>query len=122
MSIPVDLTELADTLRDYTAGYLLTVSEEQRPHAVSVRPTFDGQALVVDGLGTRTRVNLEARPDVTVLWPPFEYGGYSLIVDGRATVSDVGVSVVPEHAVLHRPAEPGAEKSGTGCAADCVPL
>lgn len=115
MSVRVDLDELASNLQHYGFAYLLTVGDDQRPHAVAVRPTLDGQALQVDGLGRTSRANLEARPDVTLVWPPFEHGGYSLIVDGRGALTDSGVSVAPGHAILHRPAE-----DGTGH--DCVAL
>ena len=115
MSVKVDLAELAQHLQHYGIAYLLTVGDDARPHAVAVQPSFDGRALDVTGLGRQTRANLEARPDITLLWPPFEHGGYSLIVDGRGTLSDSGVSVEPGRAILHRPAD-----DGTGH--DCVPL
>jgi hypothetical protein len=115
MSVKVDLAELAEHLQHYNFAYLLTVGEDQRPHAVAVRPTFDGRSLELPGLGSTSRANLEARPDISMVWPPFEHGGYSLIVDGHATLVDAGAAVEPSHAILHRPAE-----GGTGH--DCVPL
>jgi len=115
MSVKVDLAELAEHLQHYGFAYLLTVGDDQRPHAVAVRPTFEGRVLELRGLGRGSRSNVEARPDVTVLWPPFEHGGYSLIVDGQATLTEAGASVTPGHAILHRPAD-----DGTGH--DCVPL
>ena len=115
MSVKVDLAELAEHLQHHGLAYLLTVSVDQRPHAVAVQPTFDGRSLDLLGLGRQSRSNLEARPEVTVLWPPFEYGGYSLIVDGQATLTEAGASVTPGHAILHRPAD-----DGTGH--DCVSL
>ena len=114
MSVKVDLAELAEHLQHYGFAYLLTVGDDQRPHAVAVRPTFDGRALDVDGLGRQSRSNLEARPDISLVWPPFEHGGYSLIVDGQASLTDAGATVTLEHAVLHRHAERGGH--------DCVPL
>ena len=120
--MPVDLAQLAETLRAYGEGYLLTVGDGPRAHAVTVRATLDGAGLRVDGLGRRTRTNLAKAPEATLLYPPTERGGYSLIIDGRVEDRDGAAVVVPERAVLHRPAEPGAAASATGCASDCVPL
>ena len=122
MSVPVDLAELAEHLQHYNFAYLMTVGEDQRAHAVAVRPSLDGPVLQVEGLGRRTLANLEARPAISLVWPPFEHGGYSLILDGRAALTDGGATVTPEHAVLHRPAEEGAAPGATGCGNDCVPL
>jgi hypothetical protein len=123
MSVKVDLGMLADTMRDYGFAYLLTVSDDQRAHAVAVQPRLDGRVLYVDGLGERTRANVEARPDVTLLFPPVEQGGYSLIVDGRASLTgDTGASVVPAHAVLHRPADHATGPTDSSCGNDCVPV
>jgi hypothetical protein len=38
MSVKVDLAKLADTMAEYGGAYLLTVSDDQRPHAVAVQP------------------------------------------------------------------------------------
>lgn len=112
MSIPVPLDELADTLGRFAAGYLLTVGPDSRAHPVAVRPVpRDGALQLPGGLGRRTRENLLARPDVTLLWPPVGEDGYTLIVDGRAEVGE-GVLVHPASAVLHRP----ADHAGTGAA------
>ncbi len=122
MSVPVDLAELAEHLQHYNFAYLMTVGEDQRAHAVAVRPTLDGPVLQLEGLGRRTRANLEARPGISLVWPPFDHGGYSLILDGRAALAEQGATITPEHAVLHRPAEEGAAPGATGCGNDCVPL
>ena len=122
MSVKVDLEELAATMRDYRFAYLLTVTDDQRSHAVAVTPVGDGEGLRVDGLGNRTRANLAARPAVTLLFPPREAGGYSLIVDGTAAGGGDGCSVVPSHAVLHRPADHAAGGTTSDCGNDCVPV
>ncbi|MGI8900543.1 MAG: pyridoxamine 5'-phosphate oxidase [Nocardioides sp.] len=127
MSVKVDLAELAARLDSYGFGYLLTVGEDLRAHAVAVRPVLADGLLQVEGLGRRTRANLVSRPEVSLVWPPVDEGGYSLIVDGRATVTSVGATVEPGHAVLHRPAhnDGAADHAGsepTGCGNDCVPL
>ena len=114
MSTEVEVSRLAATMGDYDFAYLLTVSDDQRTHAVAVSPGASGDHLTFAlGLGRRTRANLAARPDVTLLWPPRDAGGYSLIADGRVSVVDDVATFVPEHAVLHRPAE-GVH--------DCVPV
>lgn len=126
MSVKVDLGELGQHLQRHPFAYLLTVGEDLRAHAVAVTPTLDEGGLLMTGLGRRTSVNIAARPDVSLVWPPYEPGGYSLIVDGRATVIDETARVEPGHAVLHRPADHAAGdpagSSATGCGNDCVPL
>ncbi len=124
MSVKVDVSRLAETLRDYGFAYLLTVTDDQRTHAVAVTPSMTGADLTFsDGLGRRTRANLAARPDVTLLWPPGDAGGYTLIADGRVTVTDDVATFVADNAVLHRPADHAAGNAGsTGCDNDCVPL
>ena len=125
MSEKVDLDELARHVATYGLAYLLTVTDDERTHAVAVRPTLENGALTVEGLGRGTCANLDARPDVTLLWPPVAEGGYTLIVDGRAALTDSGASVTPARAVLHRPADhsPGNQSSdATSCGNDCVPV
>jgi hypothetical protein len=121
MSISVELERVRDEASQRAGAYLLTVSEDARPHVVAVTVDWDGESLVM-GAGRSSARNATARSDVTVLWPPAESGGYSLIVDGDAEVapSDDGgqVTVRPTRAVLHRP----GTGSAPGCASDCVPL
>lgn len=125
MSIPVDVGELAGALRDFGAGYLLTVSEPGRVKAVSVEPELVDGALVVHGPGRGSSTNIAGNPAVTLLFPPPEPRGYTLLVDGTAEVDGDDVRVVPGHAVLHRPADhadgppaPGA----SSCGHDCHPV
>ena len=123
MSIKVEIPELADVVAQHGAGYLLTGSDNGRPHAAQLEFGVSGAELrCVTG---RTSVrNATARPAVSILWPPTEPGGYSLIVDGDAQVVDAdtgAVVVTATSAVLHRPApaNPGAEGD---CASDCAPV
>lgn len=118
----VDLAALADTMADYGLAYLLTVSDDHRPHAVSVQPVLRERALRIGAAGRRTLANLTARPDVTLLFPPSQPDGYSLIVDGRARLDGDLVSVEAAHAVLHRPADHAADRASASCGNDCVPL
>lgn len=122
MSVKVDVAKLADTMDGYGFAYLLTVSEDGRPHAVAVQPATLEGAIAVGDIGNRTLTNLAARPDVTLLFPPGEQGGYSLIVDGRATTDGGGTLVVPAHAVLHRPADHATGPTDSSCGNDCVPV
>lgn len=119
MSIAVDLQALHERLTEYGArAYLLTVTDDHTPHAVSVLVRLDGEHLATS-IGRRTAANLAERPDATFLWPPVGHDGeYSLIVDGTAVapVNEGHVTVVPTRAVLHRVA--GAE----GDAPTCLPV
>jgi hypothetical protein len=127
MSVPVTLDRLRaeiDTFR--SAPYLLTVSEDARPHAVSVVVSWRDDQLVM-GAGNRSMANASVRPDVSLLWPPNEPGGFSLIVD--ATVSstvgtgagDNVITVEPTRAVLHRAAVDG-DADGSAGGSDCTPV
>jgi hypothetical protein len=125
MSIPVAIEKLrAEAELHGATPYLLTVSDDGRPHSVSVAAHWEGAALVAK-TGKRTAANVAARPRVSLLWMPREPGGYSLIVDGDGGVEGAGddarVVVRPTRGVLHRPA---ASPTATpdGCSADCKPL
>jgi hypothetical protein len=94
---------------------LLTVSDDGRPHAVSVRVSWENGDLELSG-GTRSRSNASKRPDVTLLWPAIEDGGFSLIVDGSASVSDEQIVVRPVSAVLHRSLAASSDReAGSEC-------
>jgi hypothetical protein len=123
MSVPVDVTELgAHVAERGTLAYVLTVSDDGRPHAVSVRVTADGGRFEC-GAGNRTAANAAARPLVSLLWAARDDDDYSLIVDGEASVQTVDgekrLVVTATRAILHRtvPAE-----AGVGRANDCVQL
>ena len=102
VTVPVGLEQLCSEAAKYgDAPYLLTVSDDGRPHAVSVRVSWERGNLELSG-GTRSRSNASIRPDVTLLWPAIEDGGFSLIVDGSASVSGEQIVIRPASAVLHR--------------------
>lgn len=122
MSIPVDLSKLAETLGRYRFAYLLTAGERGAPHAVAVTAVLQGGELHVDEAGRRTRGNAAQRPDVALVWPPQSEGEYSLIVDGRAVVEGSGLRVTPARAVLHRASPPRQAAAPGACGSDCVEL
>ena len=113
MSVAVSLGALGGQVAEFGEWpYVLTVSADGRPHAVSARMVFDGTGF--DGTAGRTTMaNADARPEaVSLLWAPIEPGGYSLIVDGTATVTDGPLRIVPTRAVLHRT---GPETGASDC-------
>jgi hypothetical protein len=121
MSIPVDLSKLAEVIGRYRFAYLLTASERGAPHAVAVTPTLEGGELVIGETGRRTRDNAQQRPDVALVWPPQLESDYSLIVDGVATVAGAGLRIAPARAILHRPA-PRQAAAPRACGSDCAEI
>lgn len=123
MSVPVPLERLRQAMAEHDGGYLLTVTDDARPHAVHAAFAWEGGVLVAE-VGARTAGNATARPAISLLYPPREPGGYSLIVDGTAAVAPGegkrAVRITPTKAVLHRPA--AAPDPTRACADDCVPL
>lgn len=104
MSVAVGLDKLRDEVERFgPVAYLLTVADDGRPHAVSVRVSWEGDALRA-AAGRTTAANARQRPAVSVLWPSVDGDGegYSLIVDGQAEVGDERLTVRPTRAVLHR--------------------
>lgn len=115
MSIGVELQRLHEEVARFgSSPYLLTVSDDGRPHATAVTISWDGDALVA-GVGRRSASNALARPEVSLLWPPIDADGFSLIVDGAAEVDGEKVKVRPDAAVLHR-------QRADGPGSDCVRL
>jgi hypothetical protein len=128
MSIAVDIEALAERVVEFGPHpYLLTTSDDGRPHAVAVTVTWDGPRLRA-GVGRRSADNAGLQPLVSLLWAPVESGGYSLIVDGTAIIDASGsgdatgsgsgseILVTPTRAVLHRPAP------GQNAGSDCAPV
>ncbi len=119
MSVRVDLDEVREQVEACrSCAYLMTVTDDGRPHAVSVDMVWEGEALV-GGAGRRTAANAERSPDVSLLWPESGRDGYALIIDGTAEVrTDANgegavVAVKPTAAVLH--VTPAARGQGPGC-------
>jgi Pyridoxamine 5'-phosphate oxidase len=125
MSIPVALERLRAAVEERgPSAYVLTVSDDGRPHAVHGPVRWIDEVLVAD-VGRRSAANATARPSVSLLYPVRTDGEYTLIVDGTAAVESSGeglrLLVTPTTAVLHRPA-PAADPTASSCAADCLPL
>jgi hypothetical protein len=118
MSVKVELDEVRDQVAACRShAYLLTVTDDGRPHAVSLEVSWDGDTLV-GSAGRRTAANAERSPEVSLLWPLAGRDGFALIVDGTAEVRPVDdgdgggatVAVKPTTAVLHKtPDGPGDE-------------
>lgn len=122
MSVPVALDDLARTLGDFGAGYLLSTCRG-RVKVVTVDPEIGGGALRVTAPGRGTLANVAADPQVTLVFWPLQPRGLSLIVDATAVASGQDLVVTASGAVLHRPA---AHADGPvdpdGCGHDCAPL
>jgi len=124
MSIPVSLERLRVASEERGPGaYVLTVSDDGRPHAVHGPLSWEGTVVAAE-VGRRTAANAQARPCVSLLFPVRGDGDYSLIVDGMATVERTATGhrllITPTKAVLHRPAT--VPDPASACSADCQPL
>jgi hypothetical protein len=121
MSIPVALERLRSAVEERGGhAYVLTVSDEGRPHAVHGPVRWEGNGLVAD-VGRRSAANAAVRPSVSLLFSVRGDADYSLIVDGTATVEGHQLRLTPTGAVLHRPA-PAPDPATAACASDCAPL
>jgi hypothetical protein len=109
VSIEVPVHELFEQIDQWGFCYLLTVSDDQRPHLLALRPTVvagaAGDVLRFDAGGGRACRNAAARASISLVFPPAPHAeGFSLVVDGEATVDGSSIDVRPTWAVLHRPA------------------
>jgi hypothetical protein len=106
MSIAVDIEHLGDEIERFgPTGFVLTTSDDGRPHISHVAVTLEHGVLCC-AVGGRSAGNARARAQATVLWPPRATDGFSLIVDADATVEGSELRLTPTWAVLHRPAPP----------------
>jgi hypothetical protein len=117
MSVRVELDEVREQVAACrSCAYLLTVTDDGRPHAVSLEVDWQGDELACRP-GQRTTANAERSPEVSLLWPVSGRDGYALFVNGRAEVRIDGdsamVAVKPTGAVLHK--TPEAADDGPGC-------
>jgi hypothetical protein len=124
MSIPVPLDGLRTAVEERGASaYLLTVSDDARPHVVHLAVHWEGDVLAAD-VGKRTAAYAVERPVVSLLYAVRADGDYSLIVDGSAVVASREdghrLLITPTKAVLHRPAP--APDPASPCGADCIPI
>jgi hypothetical protein len=105
VSVAVSIDQLLEQVGEWGFGYLLTVTDDERPHLLALRPTVVGGVLRFDAGGGRACRNAVARPAVSIVFPPNDHSdGLSLVVDGEATVDGAIIDVRPTSAVLHRPA------------------
>ena len=116
MSIPVELEKVREQVAACGSyAFLLTVTEDGRPHAVSLVVGWDGDELVC-APGSRTMANAERSPEVSLLWPVSGRDGFTLFVNGRAEIRGDGddrkVVVKPMSAVLHKTPEGDARAPG----------
>ncbi|GAA4736345.1 hypothetical protein GCM10023350_20240 [Nocardioides endophyticus] len=102
MSVLVDLADLPKTLADFDRGYLLT-SRDGLVKAVSVRAVPDNGGLRITTPGRGSVANVDANPNLTLVFPPLTNPGMSLLVDGIGAVDGGDVLVTPTGAVLHKP-------------------
>jgi hypothetical protein len=104
-------------------AYVLTVSNDGRPHAVYLTVAWSDGRLVAD-VGNTTAANAKARPEVSLLFPVRAPDDYSFFVDGHATVesgNDVHrLILTPTRAVFHR--HGSAPDPNSSCTADCMPV
>ena len=104
MSIAVKVEDLGEAIERFgAAAFVLTTSDDGRPHVSHVAVTHDDGALHCT-VGRHSAGNARVRAQIAVLWPPQSDDGYSLIVDADATVEGSELRMIPTKAVLHRPA------------------
>jgi hypothetical protein len=118
VSIKVELDELRDQVAACGSyAFLLTVTEDGRPHAVSLPVEWDDGDMLLCRPGPRTVANAERSPEVSLLWPDSGRAGFTLFVNGPAEVRTDGdratVAVKPATAVLHK--TPEGESQAPGC-------
>ena len=126
MSIAVPLDGLRAAIDERpAAAYLLTVSNDGRPHAVHVPVRWHGDVLVAR-VGKRSAANAAARPLVSLVYPVRTPGDHSLIVDGDAELvarDDAReLRIAPTTAILHRERTTPASDPDATCDADCIPI
>lgn len=126
MSIPVEPGDIGNQMEQFgTAAYVLTVRENATPHIAHLDMRLDGDVLRC-GASRSAAANVVSRPNISVLWPPYEPGGYSMIVDVEARTVDgadgLELELRPISGVLHRPATPATPAANPNCSSDCAPL
>lgn len=126
MSIPVAPGDIGEQMERFgAAAYVLTVRDDATPHVAHLAMRLDGDVLRC-GASRSAAANVAQRPNISVLWPPYEPGGYSMIVDAVACTVDGAdgpeLELRPTSGVLHRPATPATPATNPNCGSDCAPL
>src|SRR4051794_41475319 len=106
MSVPVELDNLRGEITKFGQVFLLTVMDDQRPHAVAVTIDWDGDRLLV-AAGRTSVANALKRTEVTLLWPAVESGGVSPLLDGRGAAAGGERAGPPPPPARPHPAPPG---------------
>lgn len=124
MNVQIALARLRAAVSERGPGaYVLTVTDDGRPHCVHADVGWEGERLSA-AAGEQTAGNASRRPQVSLLYSLQGTDVYSLIIDGTAAVETTEggqrLLVTPTRAVLHRNAPPSDPASS--CSADCVPL
>ena len=125
MNVDVALDRLKAAIdKRGTGAYVITVSNDARPHAVYLDLGWEDGRLVAEGIGATTAANATARPNISLLFPVKADADYTLFVDGPAVVESTGdarrLVVTPARAVFHRPG-PSSDPSSS-CTSDCMPI
>ena len=121
MSIPVAPNQLEPELERFGhSAFLLTVSDNETSHVAHMAFRFENGSIYCPISKTAAR-NIENRPRVVVLWPPYETDGYSMIVDADCVIAGEELKVTPTSGALHRPAAPETPNE-IDCGSDCAPL
>ena len=103
MSVTVALDDLAAQIGRFGAtAFLLTTSDDGRPHPASVRVSAHPDGTLRAPAGRRTSANATARRGVTLLWAGPRDDGFALLVDGTAVLDEAGVVITPTSAILHK--------------------
>ena len=102
MSVLVDVADIPARLAEFDRGYLLT-SKDGLVKAVSIRAVPEDGGLRIPTPGRGSVANVDANPNVTLVFPPLVDPGMSLLVDGIGSVDGEDVLVAPTGAVLHKP-------------------
>ena len=121
MSIPVDPNQLETELERFGhSAFLLTVRDNETSHVAHMTFRFENDSIYCP-ISKTAASNIENRPKVVVLWPPYETDGYSMIIDADCTITGEELKVTPTSGVLHRPA-PTETPNEVDCGSDCAPL
>lgn len=103
MSVPVPISVLGEVIaRRGPQAFLVSAGATDAPHLKHISVTV-GDGHLRCATSGRAAANVEASPQVVLLWPVTGHRGHSLLVDGEAAAHDSEIVVTPTRAMLHRP-------------------